>query len=329
MAHGNHLMRFLALAAIAAALTGCAPSGYIVSSPTPSGQRFEGSAPPASELALVDARTIKVFSSGILPAQLSVAEGQVIDPMRYLAEHLQSEFASRGAPTKVVQDGKGMPRLTVRTFRMINHRTNAYAPFITMTYFAGDLETSAGTRRIGVFVKRGKVPVWSFQEVVEPTLTQPLSLVVKELAAKISRETYGSRGSDKSVDELVAKLGARGADSFLDVYALGFTNNPRAVSTLVSLTSDGDEYVRLAAISSLGTLRAAPQLAQLRSLYGGANLWQDRAMAIKAIGDLGTAESRALLEKEIASWSGQKGNEALWTRRVIELYLPGKESAPD
>jgi len=230
---------------------------------------------------------------------------------------------------KVVENGKGMPRLTVRTFRMINHRSSAYSPFITMTYFGGDLETAAGTRPIGVFVKRGKVPVWSFQEVVEPTLSQPLSLVVKEVAAKLAGQLYGSRGSDRSVDDLVARIGARSAESFLDVYALGFSNNARAVPTLVTLTGDSDEYVRLAAISSLGTLRASQQFEALKSLYTGSTLWQDRAMAMKAIGDLGTPESRAFLERETATWSGQKGNESLWTRRVIDLYLPGKGGLPD
>lgn len=326
MAHVDRFIRFLAPAALAAALSGCAPSGYIVATPSPSAQRFDGAPPPATELALVDARSAKVFSSGILPAQLSISEGNEIQPMRYLAEHLQGELASRGVPMKVVENGKGMPRLTVRTFRMINHRSSGYSPFITMTYFGGDLETASGTRPIGVFIKRGKVPVWSFQEVVEPTMSQPLSLVVRELAAKVAGQLYGSRGSDRNVDDLVAKLAARGNDSFLDVYALGFTNNARAVPTLVTLTSDSDEYVRLAAISSLGTLRATQQFEALKTLYTGSNLWQDRAMAMKAIGDLGTPESRAYLEREMANWSGQKGNESLWTRRVIELYLPGRAS---
>jgi hypothetical protein len=320
----NRAIRLLALAALAAALSGCAPGGYLVKTPAPSAQRFEGAAPPPAQLALVDARSDKLFSSGILKAQLSVAEGQDLDPMRYLADGLQGELASRGVPMKVVQDGQGLPRLTVRTFRMINHRATGFSPFVTMTYFSGDLETPAGTRRVGVFVKRGKVPVWSFDEVVEPTFNQPLSLVVKELSAKLAGELYRSRASDRSVDDLVARLGARNPDSFLDVYALGFSNNPRAAGTLASLTGDADEYVRLAAISSLGTLRATSQMEALRSLYAGSNLWQDRAMALKAIGDLGTAESRALLEKERAAWAGQSGLEPQWTQRVIDLYLPAK-----
>src|SRR5262245_63484555 len=103
-ANMNRLIRLLALAAVAATLSGCAPGGYLVSQPAPSAQRFDGAPPAPSELALVDARSDKVFSTGILKAQLSVAEGQEMDPMKYLADNLQGELGSRGVPMKVVRD---------------------------------------------------------------------------------------------------------------------------------------------------------------------------------------------------------------------------------
>lgn len=87
----------------------------------------------------------------------------------------------------------------------------------------------------------------------------------------------------------------------MDVYQLGFSNNKLAIPELVKLTKHSSEYIRLAAISSLGIMRAVDQFDLLVRLYqnkGG--LWQDRAMALKAIGDLGTPESHAYLQKEWA-----------------------------
>ena len=144
---------------------------------------------------------------------------------------------------------------------MQNMRTNAYTPFITLTYISADVETAGGTKRIGTFVTRGKTPVWSFEEIIEPTFNQPLSLGVQEFASKIANFAYGFRASDETVKSLTAKInGARTPNTFLDVYALGFTNNPAAIDTLVGLAKDEQEYVRQAAISSLGNIGATGPL---------------------------------------------------------------------
>ncbi|RZU02774.1 HEAT repeat domain-containing protein [Rivibacter subsaxonicus] len=314
-------------AACAALLSACAPAHYIVKTPEPSGQRYETSvqaAPPKTELALADQRppSDRVFSAGTLPAGLNTASG-AIDPPAYLATALQQELASRGLPVTVAAGATGQPRLELRTFKIQNHRSNGFAPFVTLTYLSADLDTPAGRKRVAAFVKRGKVPVMSFDEVIEPTLNQPLSIAVKEIASKVANELYGYRASDAKVDALIARIGAkRDADTWLDVYALGFANNPRSVDTLVRLVSDADENVRLAAISSLGTLRANAQLEMLKSLSQNKTaVWADRGMALKSIGDLGSDEARAFLAAEAKRWEGQgSGKEAAWNLQIIGLY---------
>lgn len=316
----------IAIVALTIAASACAPQGYIVTSPSPSGLKSETAIAPAAELFLADRRQDTAFSTGRLKADLSTDAGP-IEPADFLATHLQKEFESRGVPVRVTKSDKGPPRLVVTTFNIINHRQSGFSPFVTFTYLAADLETSSGTKPIGVFIKRGKVPVMSFSEVVEPTFSQPLSLAVKELATKVADRLYGWHAPDRTVDQLIAKVSkSTGGDRFLDVYALGFTNNPRAVNALIPLVRDSDEYVRLAAISSLGTLHAVSQYDLLKSIYETRDgLWQDRAMALKAIGDLDTEESRAFLEEERQYWEGQKrSNERLWTLRVIQLYLGGE-----
>lgn len=318
------LQRALTAAACAVgllAITACAPKSYAVKAPTPSESRYEAVSAPVSTLSLVDSRGGALFSQGTLPVTL-LLEGSPIDPMAFLERHLQAEFDARGLPVQVGKAADGYPQVDVRTFRMQNHRTNGYTPFITFTYISADVRTAAGSKRVGVFVKRGKVPVWSFDEIVQPTLNEPLSLAIKELASKLSRELYGARVSDAEVDRLLARLQTRNGASYLDAYALGFGNNAKAVPALVQMTRDEDEYVRIAAISSLGILQAQDQLPLLKSIYADAKLWQDRAMAIKAIGDLGTPEARAFLEEQAERWRSQEpGKESTWTSQVIALYL--------
>jgi len=105
-----------------------------------------------------------------------------------------------------------------------NHRSSGYSPFVTFTLLSADVETPNGKERIAVYIRRAKVPVWSFAEVIDPTFNQPLSLMVKEFSAKISALLFNHKISDSKVEELIAK-------------------------------TSKDEYVRQAAISSLGILK--------------------------------------------------------------------------
>lgn len=305
-------------------LTACAPQAYLVRQPEPSGLRAETPARATEALRIEDQRkgTDRDFSTGTLPATLRT-EGGPIDPPGYLAAALQAELASRGLPVQVAA-GSAPGQIKLHTFRVLNHRSTGFSPFVTLTFLAADIETATGPQRVAAFVRRGKVPVWSFDEVVEPTFNQPMSIAVKELASKIAARRYGYRGQEAQVDALIKKLSAaRGPESFLDVHALGTLHHPKAIGFLATLLQDGDEYVRAAAMSSLGMLGAHDQLPRLKSIYQGRDAqWADRAMALKAIGDLGSAEARAFLQQELKHWESKGSDkEALWTAQVIRLFI--------
>ena len=145
---------------------------------------------------------------------------------------------------------------------------------------------------------------------------------MKELASKIAVQMHGYRASDSTVNDLIAKLTQRTPASYLDVYALGMTNNAKAIDAVLKLVDDSEEYVRLAAISSLGNLRATAQFDRLKSIYQNRNsLWQDRGMALKSIGDLGTDQAKAFLAEEAKRFgNAPSGNEAIWNLQIIKLY---------
>lgn len=309
-------------------VSACAPSAYVIKTPAPSGLKYEAATPqPKNNFSLIDNRKPdeRIFHTGRLSATLQYGDTP-IDAPRFLAQHLQEELISRGIPAQVSDGDKGLPRINLRTFRLQNHRTSGYSPFVTFTFLSVDLETSVFTKRIGVFIKRGKVPVWSFDEIVEPTLNQPLSLAVRELAGKIVKTLYGYQASNSTVDKLaaVANDTSKAEDErYFNVYSLGFTNNPKAADALVKLTGDSAEYVRLAAISSLGNIGATGQFGFLKSIYQDrGRIWQDRAMALKAIGDLGTSDAMAFLAQERKHWETQPQNqESVWTQQILSLYL--------
>jgi hypothetical protein len=297
-----------------------------VKEPTASALKYEIAGAPvaATRLAFVDERRRdeRIFSTGVLPATLTLKSGPV-DAIQFLSKNVGAELSSRGLPVSTIVGAAGKPIVHVRTFRVVNQRETNFSPFFTSTYLSAEIETPQGPRRIATYVRRGRLPLLSFAEVVDPTFNQPLSLALKEFSSKLAASLYSYEASDATVKELVTKVnGMQSSDTFLDVYALGFTNNPAAVDPLVTLTKSGDEYVRLAAISSLGNLRAASQFGLLKTIYQDAEAARpDRDMALKSIADLGTPESDAFIRAELEQLSAKGDSEAQWTSRILALYL--------
>lgn len=98
--------------------------------------------------------------------------------------------------------------------------------------------------------------------------------------------------------------------------------NPRATNQLVNLTSSTDGYVMRAALSSLGVLHADQHFDLLvRHAEKTKGDFEDRAAALKAIGDLGTPQARAYLEKERARLDKLTDAEAVRAKGLIGLYL--------
>lgn len=261
--------------------------------------------------------------TGRIPMQM-VEGDKPFDATAWLARSVVKEMAARGLPVTEAVGAAGTP-VVIKELRIDNHRVSGFSPFITFSFVRADVSTSKGTERITSFFKRGKVPVMSFDEVIDPTYNDQLGIVARELAAKLNQSLFGQSISNEAVDGLVAKIGKEATTSntsHWDVLELGFGNNPRAVPELLKLTRHSNEYVRLAAISSIGILKAQDQFDFLVKLHESAEpIWQDRVMALKAIGDLGGARARGYLEQQVKAVEGKTDKEADWTRNLEKLYL--------
>jgi hypothetical protein len=221
----------------------------------------------------------------------------------------------------VVVDAARATTVTIRLLQLENRRVSGYSPFQAFTSLKADVATGKGTHRIAAFIMRGKLPIWSGSEVIDPTFNDPLDLVAKELAARLNQILFGARLSDAQVDDLVARTSGKDVN-FRDVYELGFGNNPRAIPHLVKLSASKDGYVMRAAMSSLGVLRAAQHFDLLvKEAENTKDDFEDRATALKGIGDLGTPRSRAYLEKERARLENLTDAEAVRAKGLIGLYL--------
>jgi hypothetical protein len=318
----NNKINISLFALLSILLQACAPTSYVVQEPEPSTIVYSGQNTSPTNLTFTDKRQedSKVFSHGVLKAEL-IINGSPIDPIEFLKNNTARELSARGVPTNLVDSGD--ITIDINKLEMRNHRTNGYTPFISLTMLSADVSVSGQKERMTAFIKRGKVPVWSFDEIIQPTLNEPLDLLVKEFSSKLSSKLYNKKISDAEVQMLIEKIDANLSNgaTYLDVYQLGFGNNSSAIPALVNYTKSDSEYIRLAAISSLGILKAKDQIVLLKGIYKDAGTWSDRAMAIKAIGDIGTADALAFLEEAREELNNKKGKEKAWTKEIISLYI--------
>jgi hypothetical protein len=317
----------LLFSALLMLLQGCAPSVYAVAVPESSNYLYiPADSQERSSLNFVDSRadSYTSFTSGRLPMGLT-HNGTTLDPISFVEKYTISELAARGIPVEA--SGAGTTEIQINKIIMRNYRTTGFSPFTTVTMLSADVVTPASETRVGSFMVRGKVPVWSFDEVIEPTMNQPLQLLVQDLAAKINNILYQRSIPDSDVQELIAQINADpdGALSYIKVYELGFSNNASAIDALVDMTKSPHEYIRLAAISSLGTIAAESQVDYLIKFFKGDASWQDKAMAVKSLGDIasmGNDQASAFLRDEVENLvAGESAAGADWTREILGLYL--------
>lgn len=320
----NNLIKALFLGLSVLLLQGCGPKTFEVKNSdlyaTPFSIQDASSSKNSLAFNSQESAGSKSFSHGRLAVNLNL-DGNPVEPKEYLQHNVLQELKAKGID--VSEDATSESVLNIEQFYIRNHRTNGYTPFITFSTFKGSLNFNNQSHDIAVFVKRGKVPVWSFNEVLEPTYNEPLALTSKEVAAKINRVMFGQRISDEQVNELVNKIDANPKDkkSYLLVYELGFGNNNAAINHLVEFSKYEEEYIRLAAISALGTLQADSQVDHLWSIYNDSTSWQDRAMALKALGDIGTAASMDKLDVAKSNISNEKKKAKTWFNEILDLYL--------
>ena len=305
----------LALVAVALIfMSGCAQN-YYVKTPTPSTSLYTDKADAETGLKIEDQRVgdDKNFSVGRLKVNLKNIE----DEMAFLRENLIQELNSRGIAVVASESDDTPLQFTVRKYRIRNHRSTGFSPFQTATIVSGDYVSNVETKKLAFYFRIGKVPMWSMKEVVDPCYSIPLSIMVKELASKINRFSFGLQMPREKVEALVKEIeGSEDNFLFLKVLELGYTNHPAAIGPLVRLTDHDDDYVKVAAICSLGVLGAVDQFEFLKKCYYTRDK-DEKLMALKSIGDLNTPEALEF----IRSVKSSEDYDHERIREVLDLFM--------
>lgn len=274
---------------------------------------------------VLDQRDTVKYMVGISGLQrIELALENVDDPVAWLSKGLVKEFNARGVPLQLAVKDSATPvdlTLTVKKYQLINHRASGFSAWESYNVFLGQVTMGNKSCTIPSFFFNSKIPVWSMDEIQKPCVSDPMAVIVKDVAAKINQCAFNYVASDADVQRLAAAVtSAVTADSKTACFPLtdlGSTNNPAAMPTLKKFAEHDDSFVHNCAVSAIGTLGAQEQFAFLegRFNYFAAN---DRVTPLKAIGDIGSSRALDFLRQVQSS---KLYNEENGVRYCTDLYL--------
>ncbi len=315
---------------------GCAIS-YTVREPVPSSVDYGRKDIKPVTLTIVDKRTgsDSIFLAKVLGAGGSMSDSISLkidameDPIGYFSKQLERELNSRGIPVKCGVE-KTAPEglvLLINKYQIVNVRATGFSPWEACHVFSGTIIMDKQEKPIKAYFYNGKTPMWDMKEVEEPCFTIPVSIIIKDVASKINRAVFDLRAPDAKINELTAQIDAEaGKDKkdpydrpFWKVLELGYTNNPKATEPLKKYSQDSDEFFKSCALSSFGTLGADGQLEFLIQQYRVASGYNDKYMAAKSIGDIGTPSAMQVLQdmKKDKAYTSESG-----LKYCVDLYAP-------
>lgn len=322
-------LKFVSLLGVLGLIQACANNFTFrveVDNPAPSTEQFVSidQDNPAHITYVSQLPESQVHAKGTILNYVYQQDKQDIDSADFFLKALDKELSARNLPVSFSENNDD--QLVLLSYDTIAHRRNGFSPLVTISMVKLDLMEQGKAHRLAAVVKRAKVPMWTVTEapLVEATINQPQELLIKEVGAKINMALFNKKLSDESVERLIQEIRTNQRDedlAYQKVYELGFSNNHKALPALREFAAHNAEYIRLAAISSMGMIGKESALEELKGLYQSGRQWQDRAMALKAIGDIQTPEALAFLKQERERWQQSDSTEADWNNTILALYL--------
>jgi len=306
------------------AITGCSLK-YAVDDPPPPVFAYQNVDKKPIVMKVVDQRDSVKYMVGISGLQrVDLALDNVEDPLAWLSKGLVKEFNARGVPLQLAAKDSATPAdltLTVRKYQLINHRASGFSAWESYNVLLGQVTMGSKSCTIPSFFFNSKVPVWSMDEIRKPCVSDPMSVLVKDVASKINQCVFNYGASDADVQRLATAVAAAvTADSKTSCFPLtdlGSTNNPAALPTLKKFAGHDDSFVHNCAVSAIGTLGAQDQFEFLEGRYNHF-ADNDRVMPLKAIGDIGSSRSQDFLRQVQKS---KLYNDENGVRYCTDLYL--------
>ena len=300
---GNKFSQLLVCMIMIMGMSGCSLK-YKVDDPPPPGFAYQNVEKKPVVLKVVDQRDSVKYMVGISGLQrVDLSLENVDDPVVWLSKGLVKELNARGVPIQLASKDSAESAdltLTIRKYQLINHRASGFSAWESYNVFLGQLTVGSKSCTIPSFFFNSKIPVWSMDEIQKPCVSDPMSVLVKDVASKINLCAFNYGASDAGVEKLAAAAAsAVSADSTKACFPLtdlGGSNNPAAMATLKKYAEHSDSYVHNCAVSALGTLGAQEQFDFLRGRFSGF-AGNDKVMPLKAIGDIGSSQAQDFLRQ--------------------------------
>jgi len=299
----------LLLALCVGFLAGCTIT-VPLATPTPSAFQYTERPEAPIQVVVRDARP---------PAERKLSRGRVSvelvgagEDLAFLRDALVAEMKARGVNAVTgAEAGIRVLECDVNRFYFRNHRVSGFSPWITFTNFRAKVTYQGRSEVVTSYFHAGKVPMWSMDEVFEPTYNYPWRVVVREIVTKLNRLYFKTNPPAGMVREHVRALqGDVALDTILDAAFLGSPELLPALETLAKTSASGNVVVY--ALDAIGIIGDPKSFPFLRDFYGTS---QERGhlFSLKAIGDLGTPEALSFVRS-------QSPNDDENVKELIDLY---------
>ena len=306
---GSWFPALLLLVVGAASVAGCTLT-VPLAKPAPSPFQYVERREEPIPVVVKDARpaTERKLSKGRLSVEFTGAG----EDLAFLSEALVAELKARGINAVAGTAGDANAFLIeVDRFYFRNHRATGFSPWVTFTNFRAKVTYQSRPEIVTSYFYAAKVPMWTMDEVFDPTYNYPWSVVVREVVTKLNRLYFQTRPPAEAVRQKVGAL--VGQPMLEDILDLGFLGSSEGLSTLESLvktSSSGNVvFYALDAIGIIGDPKSFPFLRE----YYATSRDKGQMFSLKAIGDLGTPESLSFIRSQKP---GDDGN----LQEIIDLY---------
>lgn len=295
---------FISILIISGFMSGCSLK-YAIDEPVVSHFSYQNVDNKPLVMRVVDQRgDNKRFSSGISGLKKTdIILENVNDPVVWLSTGIEKEFAARGVPLKIAGQDAGQHSdmtLTVRKYEVVNHRASGFSAWEAYHIFLGQLSIGDKTCTIPAYFFNSKIPVWSMDEIRQPCLNIPMSIMVKEIVSKINRCAFNYAASNEDVSRMaadaLAKVKPDTEFACMPSIELGSTNNLLALKALEKLAEEDDSFVKTCAVTAMGTLDVQDRFDYLVGKYAQFTD-NDKVIPLKVIGDIGTDKALDFIRK--------------------------------
>lgn len=264
------------------------------------------------------------FNVGVNTEDLSVEyKGKELNRFSFVKNSLRDELKARKLPLAFTSDATD--KLELKQFEIFSYQDNKVSPYITLASIKIEGDTSRGKRTFSSIIKRSNNFQWDEKKARENGFDEPMSLMIKEVVAKLNKNYFDYELEDEKILILKSRIKRKilldDYSVHKDIYELGFSNNKKALPVLRKYAGHSNRDIQLSAISMLGLIGGQSQFEYLTQVYNKNEAWDIKAMSLKAIADISSKSAKKFIQKEYEFWEKENSKENLFMKNIFKVLL--------